>query len=801
MSRWLENVLDGLVGGPSPRAGEGLESTFVHSWPLPSWVTLLLLAALAVAVVAVYLREPGQASRVTRLMLASVRLAVFALIVTMMYGWMIARHHTELPDLLVVADASASMAVVDPYEDRALPATMKRQLKSATSGAASRVNLLKSLLSDRGAGWLRQFADRYRLKFYVLGTTARVQSGDAETLERVVRTMEAADQASRLGEGLQTILESQRGRPTAAVVLLTDGRTTEGRSIGEAAQYARRKGIPLYIVGLGDERPPRDLFLADLLADDAVFLGDQVNFDFKLTGSGFSAEEVRVLLKEKGRDEPLAEQRLKVQGDGRPQSVRLSHRPAVEGETEYVVEVESLAGEVNVSNNELSQLIRVFDETIRVLYVQEYPSMEFRYLKTLLDRVLKPSGEGKAIQLSVVLQEADPGYVDLDETAMRVFPVNRDELFAYDVLIFGDVNPSFMNRPVVENIAAFVKDRGGGLLFVAGPRHTPLAYRDTALEDLFPVELGTVRLPDDEALMDESFRVRLALLGATSPQMQLAETPAGSKELWDQLPPIRWLLETPDLRPAARVLVEHPTRTTATNVPLPVICMQFVGAGRVVFHATDETYLWSRHRGSDEVYERYWMQTIRFLGRSKLLGGDRSVEMPPDRTQYYRGESVSLQVRFLDERLAPAADDGVAAVLEREDGRRKRTELQRDPMRRATFEGQVSDLPEGAYRVWLVAPTIEGNAPSRRFSVVPPPGEQARLEMDKADLESAARTSQGRFYAVAAAGRLPADLPRGRQVRIQPLPSEPVWNSPVLAGLCVALLIGEWLWRRKLGWV
>ena len=33
------------------------------------------------------------------------------------------------------------------------------------------------------------------------------------------------------------------------------------------------------------------------------------------------------------------------------------------------------------------------------------------------------------------------------------------------------------------------------------------------------------------------------------------------------------------------------------------------------------------------------------------------------------------------------------------------------------------------------------------------------------------------------------------------LPSVPVWNSPLLAGLFVFLLTVEWLLRRRLGWL
>ena len=85
-----------------------------------------------------------------------------------------------------------------------------------------------------------------------------------------------------------------------------------------------------------------------------------------------------------------------------------------------------------------------------------------------------------------------------------------------------------------------------------------------------------------------------------------------------ELPPLRWFLETPDLKPAAIVLAQHPTRRLLAGAPLPVITMQFAGAGKVLFHATDETYLWSRGREADKLYARYWGQAIRYLSHAKL---------------------------------------------------------------------------------------------------------------------------------------------------------------------------------------
>ena len=60
--------------------------------------------------------------------------------------------------------------------------------------------------------------------------------------------------------------------------MFTDGVTTDGKVLTEAAQYARRRSVPLFFVGLGNERPERDLKLADLLADDVAFVGDTVHF-------------------------------------------------------------------------------------------------------------------------------------------------------------------------------------------------------------------------------------------------------------------------------------------------------------------------------------------------------------------------------------------------------------------------------------------------------------------------------------------------------------------------------------------
>src|SRR6185369_9889025 len=162
-----------------------------------------------------------------------------------------------------------------------------------------------------------------------------------------------------------------------------------------------------------------------------------------------------------------------------------------------------------------------------------------------------------------------------EQVSLSVFPVRREELFAYDVVLFGDVNPSLLGSNAMANLVDFVKVRGGGVIFFAGPEYMPLAYRDTPLAELMPIDLATAALPAPDTL-EKEFRVEPTELGLTKPQMQLGDTIGQTDEIWHSLPGIRWLLEVQHLRAAAQVLAQHPIRVTAEGQKLPVVIYQIV---------------------------------------------------------------------------------------------------------------------------------------------------------------------------------------------------------------------------------
>lgn len=795
------NLAAPILAATGDSSGQAVEITWQHTWPWPFWATLVVISLAAALIIGAYLCQRGPTRRRVRLLLAALRISLLGLLLFMMYGWMIHPQRTDQPDLVIAVDVSESMSVQDEYRSPNLQAHVDRRIRDANLTSPTRLNLGKSLLLDSEHGWLRALENRYHLKPFFVGNDAQRQSDDLDALALDLPQRDATDGASRLGINLLQILQAQRGRPTAAIIVLTDGATTTGLSLAEAAEFARKRSIPLFLVGIGNETAPRDASVSDLLTDDIVFVDDIVNFDFTVRASGYQGQAGTVQLRAEGSSRVLAEQAIELAADGMPQTVRLTHRPRDEGVIEYVVELRALKGEINVDNNRLTRRIDVRDSTIRVLMVQAYPNYEFRSLKNLLGRAVKSArNTDKAIDLTTILQTADVEHAEQDANARTDFPVTREELFSFDVVIFGDVNPAFLGNSMMAHLADFVSERGGGVVFLCGQQFTPQAYHDTPLAPLFPFAIETASVPDPAIPLTDSYHIRPTPLGLETPHLQLGDTRTASESVWSELDGMFWLLETPDVNPAARVLATHPIRTSDQGELLPAILMQFVGAGKVVAHNIDETYFWSRHAGRQQHYNRYWLQLLRYLSRGKLLADDEPVQVVTDRNEYQTGETVRISLR-LAAGLSEFGDASpVTLMIQHENGSRREVTLSRDAVR-GIFSGSVTVLNPGTYRLWLVSPQFTPPPVAQAIRVVSPQSELTHLQMNVTDLQLAAKRTGGRFYSIHAADRLLRDLPRGRQVPIESLPAIPIWNSSALAGLFIALITIEWLLRKRLGMV
>jgi hypothetical protein len=797
MPTWLADWL----GITAFSEAEGATWQFDSAWYWAPWATLLLVLAAIAWTIALYVRESATASRGYRALLIGLRLVAIALVLVMLAQWALALRLTGPPTLALVIDRSASMGTVDRYEDQELVVQLEKRLRDARLEAPTRINLAKLLATEADGRLLQELAERFRLKVYFGADSVEKfdSTGDVGQLVQTVRELSATgpdSQATRLGDAVEQVLDELRGATPAAVVLLTDGVTTAGVPLASAAQKARRKGVPIFAVGLGSPDPPKDIELADVLVDDAVFVDDLVSFQLRIKASGLAGQTVKVVLRREGDAAPLTEATVTLPSESETRSTLLVHRPASAGEIEYEIEIAARDDETDKQNNRQRRRVSVRDEKIRVLLAQGYPSFEFRYLKTLLER-------DATIQLAVYLQDADREFAEQDKSALRSFPISRDELMEYDVLLVGDMDPRLLPPSTWHNIRDFVAAKGGGMAFLSGPRYMPWSYRDVSdARALLPLEIdsalsGNEQLPDK---FSSGFVVRPTPLGLQMPAMQLGASPAETAEIWKNLTPLYWMAGVGEPKPAAQVLaVTSQLSATDSSLPgsaIPLILFQYVGPGRVLFHAFDSSWRWRLGAG-DAFFARYWVQTIRFLARGKLLSG-RGATLSADRREYRRGEVANLRLRFLDPRVAPAGDEATV-LIDAAGQRRRRITLHRSPSAAGVFEGSVTGISDGQYEAVLAEPRLPGNPPITQFLFVAPPGELARVEMDSATLAAAAETTRGKFFTIADADRLLEELPAGRRVPLANLPSIPLWNRWWLLVAFLTCITSEWILRKRKG--
>src|SRR5262249_43930344 len=200
----------------------------------------------------------------------------------------------------------------------------------------------------------------------------------------------------------------------------------------------------------------------------------------------------------------------------------------------------------------------------------------------------------------------------------------------------------------------------------------------------------------------DGYRPELTPMGRLHPIFRFSPDEHDNEEVWDHLREMFWYAEGYRTKPAAEVLAVHPKVRAEARAPgrdpgegHPLVVQQFVGSGRCLFFGFDETWRW-RWREDELRFNQFWIQTVRYLARSRL----GRIELRVDRqTPYRRGEPIKITVRFPDDKPPPEPETRVEVAATRSpvDKNQRPAELERVngrlikvEGRRPIYEGQVN---------------------------------------------------------------------------------------------------------------
>jgi uncharacterized membrane protein len=638
--------------------------------------------------------------------------------------------------------------------------------------------------------------------------------------------------------------------PPAGVVVISDGRVRDPEKVDEMASVWRRLHVPVHVVPLGRAAEGGDAAIVAAVAPAKARKQAQVEVNVFLRSFGFAGQRTELQLQaldETGKvRRTLTTLPVTLQDGGQPVTVAFRAEPDLK---RLRLHLPPLPRDLAPANNDFPLEIDIDRTKIRVLLLEG--SVDTGLFRTTRG-VAEPGDDSDAayapfrdalladpdIQCTVyhVPQGgSEPQRVLTRETAYlpRAFPQTAAELLAYDAIVLSNVPRSALSDEVLGWVDEWVGKRGAGLLMAGGPRSFGAGgWTGTAVERMLPVEFsGSVDWDFTPALLEPT--------GADlHPVWRLFEderaTRAALRTLPESLGRNNWIRVKPQ---SGTLLGAQKAGTGAGTQPL--LAVGAYGRGRTAALATPLSASWSprftRQWGEEDnrhfaKFSRnliYWLTEPSAIGRRRLVANT-------DKRFYRPGETVAIAAHTYDEAANRTGRYRVVAMLEPRQfegadlppcpvkwpvgrprppgesgvlaGWGEEIELKLDPQSKdhslvlPLVEALANGSAGQAFKLELTA--YEGqtqiDSGSLDVQVLSDPHEQQNPLPNREFLAALARATGGREMADATAladvlTELP--IPEGPST----VRHTPLWSRWWALGGLLALLAGEWFWRRWLG--
>lgn len=830
-----DNTILRLLGFDRDAAPDDADLEFAFANLPQSWGVFVFIGVVALMgwlIVRTYRRENPAASPGKRRFLAFLRLLVLAVLVLV---WLdpsltYTKSRSLRPVLAVLRDASQSMAVEDVFIDeeaaKKAATVLGKSVSDIKAMPPGRAGLVDSVLSTDDWKLLRDLDAKGRLR--VLDFSHKVLEAGRVPLAKADADADApvADEEKNAPESFTGLVplkadgtgtslafalrEAISEKLTSAVVLFTDGQHNGSESLEDAAFEAKKRGIPVFIVGVGDPVRPVNVAVSDVYADPQVWKGDPFEVQAIVTGQGLSDEKIIVELVEMEQEGEgneytegpvLAEKEIILNEEQPQQRLVFAHTFDTPGVRSITVRARPLDDERNLIDNAPASPLRVkvLDDKARVLIIAGTPNWEYRALTRLFLR--EPT-----IDLSCWLQSIDSERTQQGDTPIRELPTTQENLFEYDVVLMLDPDPREFDEAWIGLLKKFVREHSGGFLYMPGPMFSGQFLggpRTSGIQELLPVGLGDVGDMEVMALLATNNRewpLQVVPANVDQPVMRFFADTQQSIEQWRMLPGVYWSFPAEGAKPGSRVLIEHSDPTLRKNESSrPLLVTGQFGSGRTVYLGFEGTWRWRTAGVDSEFFKRFWVQTTRYLIEGRSLAGKRRGVIESERSRYEVGDRIALTARLKELNYDPLIQDKVIAELRepgRDPGKLEFSPVENEP---GTYRATLAATQPGQHYIKVSLPgegaeTIDIES---SLSVTLPVKESRETWLNRPQLQDIAKLTGGRYFDIDETAQLAAALPdriRRLEMRSQPIP---VWDTNRILILIAVLLTLEWALRKR----
>ncbi|WP_146652587.1 glutamine amidotransferase [Labilithrix luteola] len=624
---------------------------------LPPWAAILACVLVAVSLLVLLVVELRRRERGGPLIVVTGLLALGALLCAVLRPVRIAARESVVgAKVVVLADTSRSMALP---ESEKTPRGATRDRAITELGARSKDARLAILGFGEGAP----------------APFAPGKDGPAPS------------QAPRsdLTSALRAIAASAEERPQA-VVVVSDGRLDdppEGASKEAIQAIVRDLKVPVHTIATTKEAPA-DASVRRVSAAGAAVAHVPLPLTVEVgCAGGISCDELTVTARELREDGPpaLLASGLTHLKDGKG-TVDLAVTLERAGARIIEVAITPPSGDTIPENDRRLLTFNVARERVRVLHVAGRPTNDVRALREWL----KSDASVDVVAFFILRTQADDPNARQEDLSLIPFPV--DELFtehlpSFDAVVLQDFDaqPYGLERHLPQ-LARYVR-AGGGLIMVGGQNSFVAGgYAGTPLADVLPITMDGS--PGATAADVANVVPAWTDEGRSAPLLAPLREVAS-----EELPLMPGANVLGDVRPGGLVLWAHPSRTTRSGAPMPILAIGDQGDGRSIALGIDGAWQLEFSqlgaRTSGRGYGALWDGLLGWLMRDpRFESGQLELASPcvanePARLRVrlpkanQNGESTAwIELRRLDKQDAPPVkvtlprsvhDDGTAVEV------------------------------------------------------------------------------------------------------------------------------------------
>ncbi len=603
----------------------------------------------------------------------------------------------------------------------------------------------------------------------------------------------------------------------ASIVLISDGQATGGNDPYNIARDAKKKGIPIYTVGVGDPYKTKNVWIKDIVVPpQAVNPGDP----FDVLGIiGFQRIDIKNINVQLVRQEiignnfgPEEEPMTKVvtlpdkTGEEDEQGiVEVKFRPALTNPGKYRYQLRIMTEipdeEKTDDNMRFSSDVEVTDEKTRVLLISGAPTWEYQLVQRLLQR--DPTYELSCWLQSMDTQRQQEGNISIDR-----LPETLLEFSEYNAVIMIDPDPQRdLDKNFFDLLEKFVEEKAGGVMFMAGPKYTSMALslsKSENLRKILPVEFpdASASLMGFDGAASTSTKMEINIPNINNQVMRFFQDPNENLNQWQAMPGVYWSYPAAKATPIAKILIEHGDITLAVDSesPRPLLVAGRYGLGNTLYMGFNGTWRWRRVGRQAHFFDAFWINVAKFLVANRSLQGSSRGTVDTDLPNYEIGTRVFFHGTFLDPQMKkstlPAISAGVYVGDEKID----------------TIQFKYQGSPGDYVADWLasrvgsvdVRADIGGAVVSTTVKIEQPRAEMKSTALNASVLKEIAKESGGEYFSIDNLEQL-AGLVYASPQRIEQSTSpEPIWGMPEVRRsfllmcflLPFVLLTTEWALRK-----